>query len=102
MFYLAGFLIVSACCPKMLFFILLLINSALMFKIDYTFSQGKLPYICCAPLFLWRSPKSAEELFYQWLPQMCAAPLNLFLKESHRKWLFSHPKHEQNGLGKKL
>ena len=61
-----------------------------------------LPYFGGAPLFPRCSPKSAEELFYQWLPQMCAAPLNLFLKESHRKWLFSHPKHEQNGPGKKL
>ena len=60
------------------------------------------PYFCGAPLFPQCSPKSAEELFYQWLPQMCAAPLNMFLKESHRKWLFSHPKHEQNWPGKKL
>ena len=81
----------------MLFFILLL-----MFKIDYTFSQGKLPYFCGAPLFLWRSPKSAEALFYQWLPQMRAAPPNLFLKKAQRKWPFLHPKHEQNGSRKKL
>ena len=64
--------------------------------------SAALPYFCGAPLFPRCSPKSAEELFYQWLPQMCAAPLNLFLKESHRKWLFSHPKHEPNGPGKKL
>ena len=105
----------------MLLFILLLINSALMFKIDYTFSLGKLPlicraplnllgspksvglpYFCGAPLFLWRSPKSAEALFYQWLPQMRAAPPNLFLKKAHRKWPFSYPKHEENGPKKKL
>ena len=64
--------------------------------------SAALPYFCGAPLFLRCSPKSAEELFYQWLPQMCAASLNMFLKESHRKWLFSHHKHEQNGPGKKL
>ena len=61
-----------------------------------------LPYFCGAPLFLWRSPKSAEALFYQWLPQMRAAPPNLFLKKAHRKWPFSHPKHEENGPEKKL
>ena len=40
--------------------------------------SAALPNFCGAPLFPWCSPKSAEELFYQWLPQMCAAPLNLF------------------------
>ena len=40
--------------------------------------------------------------FYQWLPQMCAAPPNLLLKKAQRKWLFSHPKHEQNAPEKKL
>ena len=33
---------------------------------------------------------------------MRAAPPNLFLKKAHRKWPFLHPKHEQNGLEKKL
>ena len=33
---------------------------------------------------------------------MRAAPPNLFLKNAHRKWPFSHPKHEQNRPGKKL
>merc|ERR1712047_155876 len=62
--------------------------------------MGGLPYFCGAPLFLRRSPKSADGLFYQWLPQMRAAPPNLFLKKAHRKWPFSHPKHEQNGAEK--
>ena len=33
---------------------------------------------------------------------MRAAPPNLFLKKAHRKWAFSHPKHEENGPKKKL
>ena len=33
---------------------------------------------------------------------MRAAPPNLFLKKAHRKWPFSHPKHEENGPEKKL
>ena len=33
---------------------------------------------------------------------MRAAPPNLFLKKAHRKWPFSHPKHEENGPKKKL
>ena len=79
----------------------------LFIQIDYNFWESSpksvgLPYFCGAPLFLWRSPKSAEALFYQWLPQMRAAPPNLFLKKAHRKWPFLHPKHEQNGSEKKL
>ena len=74
----------------------------LLIIVRHSFTSFGLLPPCGAPLFLWRSPKPAEALFYQWLPQMRAAPPNLFLKKAYRKWPFSHPKNEENGPKKKL